>query len=214
MQLFYPLGLPNENIGIHGHHDTTKNQSYIPITGCVLSHILSSLALSSLEKMYYILADSISHINSSKGRNRSVSLAAKSWASRLSCSKSEVFVLQKSLENKGYFLVHRDKNDKGQNNRNIITTTIPDKVFDYLKYESDRFNLSVNNDIEIQGTDYSQSDNLDSIDKTFLSTMGGKRQHLEKINYRFVDLAKQALGHQEKELLPKLKDAASADQTR
>ncbi|GAA5253094.1 hypothetical protein KNCP2_13840 [Candidatus Rickettsia kedanie] len=130
--------------------------------------------------MYYILADSISCINSSKGHNRSISLPAKSWSSRLSCSKSEVFVLQKSLEDKGYFLVHRDKNDKGQNNRNIITTTIPDKVFNDLKYEPERFNLSVNNNIETQGTDYSQSDNLDSIDKTFLPTMEGKRQHLEK----------------------------------
>lgn len=180
MQLFYPLGLPGENIGIHKYLDTTKNQSYIPITGCILSHILTSLELSSLEKMYYILADSISYINSSKGRNRSVSLPAKSWSSRLSCSKSEVFVLQKSLEDKGYFLVHRDKNDKGQNNRNIITTTIPDKVFNDLKYEPDRFNLSINNDMDTQGTDYSQSDNLDSIDKTFLSTIEGKRQHLEK----------------------------------
>lgn len=180
MQLFYPLGLPSENIGINKYHDITKNQSYIPITGCILSHILSSLELSSQEKMYYILADSISYINSSKGRNRSISLPAKSWSSRLSCSKSEVFILQQSLEDKGYFLVHRDKNDKGQNNRNIITTTIPDKVFNDLKYEPDRFNLSINDNIETQGTDYSQSDNLDSIDNTFIPTIEGKRQYLEK----------------------------------
>jgi DNA-binding MarR family transcriptional regulator len=127
--------------------------------------------------MYYILADSISYINSSKGRNRSVSLPAESWASRLSCSKSEVFVLQKSLEDKGYFLVHRDKNDKGQNNRNIITTTIPDKVFNDLKYEPDRFDLcDVNDEVVHQ----SNSKSLDSIDKTFISTIEGKRQHLEK----------------------------------
>jgi hypothetical protein len=180
MQLFYPLARSSENIGIHGHHDTTKNQSYIPITGCILSHILSCPSLSSLEKMYYILADSLVCINSSKGRNRSVSLPAKSWSSRLSCSKSEVFVLQQSLEDKGYFLVHRDKNDKGQNNRNIITTTIPDKVFNDHKYEPDRFDLSVNDNVETQGTDYSQSDNLYSIDKTFIPNLEGKRQHLEK----------------------------------
>lgn len=177
MQLFYPLGLPSENIGIHKYHDITRNQSYIPITGCVLSHILSSKELSSLEKMYYILADSLSCINSSKGRNRSISLPAKSWAKRLSCSKSEVFVLQKSLEDKGYFIIHRDKNDKGQNNRNIITTTIPDKVFNDLKYEPDRFNLG---DIYNTKTHYSSSDKLDSIDKTFIPTLEGKRQHLEK----------------------------------
>ena len=177
MQLFYPLGFPSENRGIHKYLDTTKNQSYIPITGCILSHILSSSQLSSLEKMYYILADSISYINSSKGRNRSISLPAKSWASRLSCSKSEVFVLQQSLEDKGYFLVHRDKNDKGQNNRNIITITIPDKVFNDLKYEPDRFDLCDINDEEAR---QNNSQNLDSIDKTFLPTIEGKRQHLEK----------------------------------
>ena len=180
MQLFYPLGFPSENRGIHKYLDTAKNQSYIPITGCVLSHILTSLKLSSLEKMYYILADSISYINSSKGRNRSVSLPAKSWASRLSCSKAEVFVLQKSLEDKGYFLVHRDKNDKGQNNLNIITTTIPDKVFNDLKYEPDRFDLIVDGDIDDKTTNHSQSYNLDSIDKTFITTTEGKRQYLEK----------------------------------
>jgi DNA-binding MarR family transcriptional regulator len=130
--------------------------------------------------MYYILADSISYINSSKGRNRSVSLPAKSWASRLSCSKSEVFVLQQSLEDKGYFLVHRDKNDKGQNNRNIITTTIPDKVFNDHKYEPDRFNLNYDGDIDDKTTNHSKSFNLDSIDQTFIPTLEGKRQHLEK----------------------------------
>ncbi len=182
MQLFYPLGLTSDNIGIHGFHDTTKNQSqsYIPITGCVLSHILSSLELSSLEKMYYILADSISYINSSKGRNRSVSLPAKSWAERLACSKSEVFILQKSLEDKGYFLIYRDKNDKGQNNRNTITNTIPHDVFNDLKYEPDRFNLGVDGRIDNKVIDHSQSNDLDSIDKTFIPTLKGKRQHLAK----------------------------------
>ncbi|WP_040614936.1 DnaA N-terminal domain-containing protein [Rickettsia endosymbiont of Ixodes scapularis] len=182
MQLFYPLGLPSDNIGIRKHHDATKNpsQSYIPITGCVLSHILSSKELSSLEKMYYILTDSLSCINSSKGRNRSVSLPAKGWAERLACSKSEVFVLQKSLEDKGYFIIHRDKNDKGQNNRNIITTTIPTQVFNDLKYEPDRFNLRFDDDIDDQVINNSQSYSLDSIDKTFIPTLEGKRQHLDK----------------------------------
>ncbi|AFC70448.1 chromosomal replication initiator DnaA (plasmid) [Rickettsia amblyommatis] len=177
MQLFYPLGNPSKNIGIHKYLDTTKNHSYIPITGCILSHILSSKELSSLEKMYYILADSLSCINFNKGRNRSISLPAKSWAERLSCSKSEVFVLQKSLEDKGYFLIHRDKNDKGQNNRNIITTTIPDKVFNDLKYEPDRFNLC---DINDATTHQNNSNSLDYIDKAFIPTLEGKRQHLEK----------------------------------
>jgi len=189
MQLFCPLARSSENIGIHKYHDTTKNQSYIPITGCVLSHILSCAELTSLEKMYYILADSLSCINLSKGCNRSISLPAKSWSSRLSCSKAEVFVLQKSLEDKGYFLVHRDKNDKGQNNRNIITTTIPDKVFNDLKYEPDKFNLY---DINDEASHQNNSKSLDSIDKTFLSTMEGKRQHLEKtkmfirVSYQFL----------------------------
>ena len=194
MQLFYPLGLPSDNIGIDGFHDTIKNQSqsYITITGCVLSHILSNNKLSSLEKMYYLLADSLSYINSSKGRNRSVSLPATNWAARLSYSKSEIFILQKSLEDKGYFIIYRDKNDKGQNNRNTITTTIPDHVFNDLKYEPDRFNLSFDGDIEDKANDYSKSGNLDSRDKTFIPTLEGKRQHLEKtkmfirVPYRFL----------------------------
>ncbi len=177
MQLFYPLAKSIENIGIHKYLDTTKSQSYIPITGCILSHILSSKELSSLEKIYYILADSLSCINFNKGRNRSISLPAKSWAERLSCSKSEVFVLQKSLEDKGYFLIHRDKNDIGQNNRNIITTTIPDKVFKDLKYEPDRFDLC---DVNDAITHQNNSNSLDSTDKTFIPTLEGKRQHLEK----------------------------------
>ncbi|KDO02195.1 hypothetical protein REISMN_08335 (plasmid) [Rickettsia tamurae subsp. buchneri] len=180
MQLFYPLGHPSEDIGIHKYLNTTKNQSYIPITGCILSHILSSKELSSQEKMYYILADSLSCINSSKGLNRSISLPAKSWAERLFCSKSEIFVLQKSLEDKGYFLIYRDKNDKGQNNRNTITTTIPTQVFNDLKYEPDRFDLGIADDIDDKVIDNSQSDNIDSIDKTFIPTLEGKRQHLEK----------------------------------
>lgn len=111
--------------------------------------------------MYYILADSLSCINSSKGHNRSVSLPAESWAKRLAYSKSEVFVLQKSLEDKGYFLIYREKNEKGQNNRNTITTTIPDYVFNDLKYEPDRFNLRFVDDIETKVTNHSQSDDLD-----------------------------------------------------
>ncbi|AFC71700.1 DnaA N-terminal domain-containing protein [Rickettsia australis] len=168
---------------ISNTHDTKSflyiygRQSYIPITGCILSRILSCSELSSLEKIYYILADSLSCINSSKGRNRSVSLPAKSWAKRLSCSKSEVFILQHSLEDKGYFLIQRDKNDKGQNNRNIITTTIPDKVFNDLKFEPDRFDLC---DINDEATHQNNSKSLEHIDKIFIPTIEGKRQHLEK----------------------------------
>lgn len=81
MQLIYSLGISSENIGIFKYHDTTKNQlrSYIPITECILSYMLFCSELSSLEKIYYLLPDSLSCINSSKGRNRSNSLPAKSW---------------------------------------------------------------------------------------------------------------------------------------
>lgn len=170
MQLFYPLHSTSGNVGVHRYHQQDYNKSYIPITGCVLSHILSSKELSSLEKIYYILADSLACINFNKGRNRSISLPAKSWAERLSCSKSEVFMLQKSLEDKGYFIIYRDKNDQGQNKRNTITTTIPDKVFNNLKYEPDRFNLG-----DIDNTKIHHSK-----DRIYLPTLEDKRQHLEK----------------------------------
>ena len=120
----------------------TKLKTYISITSCVLEHILTTIELNSHEKLYYLLADSLACIN---GKNttqqRSVALSSSSWAKKLGCSKSEIFTMQKSLEEKGYFVITRDKNKLGKNQRNIIIPTLPDRVFTSLAETPDRFSL-------------------------------------------------------------------------
>ncbi|HJD59408.1 MAG TPA: hypothetical protein LFW20_01845 [Rickettsia endosymbiont of Omalisus fontisbellaquei] len=105
-----------------------SKKSYIPINGYLFEHILNSSELSSLEKLYYLIAISLSHINDSKGKPRAVGLSAKSWAKRLNCSKSTIFPLQKNLVDKGLFLVSKEKNQKGQNSKNLITPILPEQL--------------------------------------------------------------------------------------
>lgn len=120
-----PISLPLINL--------TETKSYIPIAGCVLEHILTTTALTNHEKLYYLLADALSHIN---GKNitqgRVVSLASEDWATRLGCSRSLVFSMQKSLAKKGYFIINKDWNKIGFNKRNLITPTLPPEVFNHL----------------------------------------------------------------------------------
>jgi len=116
----------------------TENKSYIPMSGCVLDHILLHHNLSHLEKLFYIAADSLSLINANSGKQRSVALPSHKWATQLGCSRSQVFKLQQSLSEKGYFIIIKDKNKSGQNKRNLIIPTLPCKVFDLLVKMPDR----------------------------------------------------------------------------
>jgi len=109
-----------------------NNKSYIPMSGFVLSHILLHPDLSHLEKLFYISADSLSLINANTGKQRSVALPSYKWAAQLGCSRSQVFKLQQSLSEKGYFIIIKDKNKSGQNKRNLIIPTLPCKAFDIL----------------------------------------------------------------------------------
>jgi len=111
---------------------TTENKSYLPISGCVLSHILLHPDLSHLEKLFYISADSLSLINANSSKQRSVTLPSYKWAAQLGCSRSQIFKLQQSLSDKGYFIIIKDKNKSGQNKRNLIIPTLPCKAFDIL----------------------------------------------------------------------------------
>lgn len=99
---------------------------------CVFDHIITSADLSHLEKLYYLLADCLSIINYRYGKGRGAALPYVGWAKKLSCSRSKIFELQRSLEEKGYFTILRDKNDAGQNNRNIIIPSLPKDIFDHL----------------------------------------------------------------------------------
>ena len=48
----------------------TETKSYTPITGCVLEHILTTTNLTSCEKLYYLLADSLALISKNNGDSR------------------------------------------------------------------------------------------------------------------------------------------------
>lgn len=113
-------------------------KSYIPIAGCLVEHIIYSSDLYPLEKLNYLLADALSLISHNNGKKRTIALAGNQWAKKLNCSKSTVFSSQKSLVEKGYFNIIKDKNEKGQNERNIIIPTIPDNIFEILKHSDNR----------------------------------------------------------------------------
>ncbi len=124
-----------------------KTKSYVSITGCVLEHILHCPILTNNEKLFYLIADSLSLINSKNAtKKRYVALPATKWAEKINCSKNEIFTMQKSLEAKGYFIVVRDKNEFGKNQRNIITPSLPNTVFHYLSKSPNRLNHEVRDD--------------------------------------------------------------------
>ena len=119
-------------------HSIIKNKQYIVIPNCLLEHLITNdestgtSTLSPLEKLYFLLACSLSIINYNNNNGYATDITAKSWASILGCSKSQVFYMQSRLEKLGYFIILRDKNEQGQNNRNIITPTLPDNIFKLL----------------------------------------------------------------------------------
>lgn len=110
----------------------TETKSYTPITGCVLEHVLTTTNLTNCEKLFYLTADSLSLISKSQGSNRSCALPSEDWADRLGCSRSLVFTMQRSLVKKGYFIINKDFDEIGRNNRNLITPTLPTSVFNHL----------------------------------------------------------------------------------
>jgi DNA-binding MarR family transcriptional regulator len=123
------------------HTLVTENKPYTPITTCVLQHILTTTHLCDFEKLFYTIADSLSLINYSKGKKRSITLSAKQWAEKLDCSVAEIFAMQQSLEQKGYFEIYRSKSKDGKNKKNTITPTLPDSVFNSLANTPNRFNI-------------------------------------------------------------------------
>jgi hypothetical protein len=110
----------------------TETKSYTPITGCVLEHVLTTTNLTSCEKLYYLLAESLSLISKNKGKSRSCALPSEDWAEYLGCSRSLVFAMQQSLVQKGYFIINKDFDAIGRNKRNLITPTLPNSVFNNL----------------------------------------------------------------------------------
>ena len=127
------------NLSLTTFQSLTETKSYIPITGCLLEHIITTTNLTNYEKLYYLLADSLALISKNKGYSRYCALPSEDWADRLGCSRSLVFTMQRSLVKKGYFIINKDFDEIGRNNRNLITPTLPAPVFNHLNEQfSDR----------------------------------------------------------------------------
>lgn len=160
---------------------TIKELAYIPYSGCVLDHILCNTQLSNLEKLKYILADSLSLIRKNKGKERNITLSAKQWAKKLDCSVAEIFSMQQSLEEKGYFEISRGRNKSGKNMKNVITPILPDSVFMLLANTPNKSNI-----------DTSSASHLTS--PTYIPNLEGKRAYLDrtkmfiKLNYDLLSL--------------------------
>jgi|GEM_PF-5237443 len=116
----------------------TEKKAYTPIASCVCEHIITTSTLTASQKLYYILADCLALVNLNLGGKREVKLSSNKWAKRLGCSKSTILNLQEYLEEKGYFDVQRGKNEFKQDNRNIITPTMPDDIFNTLEAAENR----------------------------------------------------------------------------
>ncbi|WP_250312132.1 hypothetical protein [Rickettsia endosymbiont of Oedothorax gibbosus] len=161
--------------------ELNTNKSYTPIATCVLEHILTNTNLCDLEKLFYIIADSLSLINHNKGKKRSITLSARQWVEKLDCSVAEIFSMQQSLEQKGYFEIYRSKNKDGKNKKNTITPTLPDSVFNSLANTPNRFNIGT------YSTDTSLYSNFTST--AYLPNLENKRTYLDrtkmfiKLNY-------------------------------
>lgn len=121
-----------ENYRFTEFNSIHQTKSYVPIIGHLLEHIITCDNLSSLEKLYYIKAESLASINAASGKQRAVALSSNKWAAKLGCSKSKIFAMQKKLVGQGYFVIARDKNKYSQDKRNLITPTVPDSTFEHL----------------------------------------------------------------------------------
>ena len=101
--------------------------------------IITADNLTYMERLYYFLADLYSSLNESLNGVRETEKSGLEWAKLLDCSEEWVFKMQKSLENKGYFSIIREKDEDNQNEKNIIIPTLPDNVFDELAKTPNRF---------------------------------------------------------------------------
>ena len=114
------------------------NKPYTAVTTCVIDHIIFAKTLTATEKLFYLLSDILSQIKQNTEGYRKISLSSKQWVNLLFCSKNHILTMQKKLENKGYFNIVRDQNNKNQNQRNIIIPTLPDNVFNELSSSGEK----------------------------------------------------------------------------
>ena len=122
----------NKKKNLFSFFNLVTSKSYIPVSNCIFEHILTNVSLSPLEKLYYFFVDSLATINANSGKKRAAALPSERWATKLRCSRAQIFLMQKSLEKKGYFVIIKTKNSCGQNKRNMIIPAIPDPIFEEL----------------------------------------------------------------------------------
>ena len=134
----------------HNHYHTTSASSsismvlindrktYIPVTTCVINNTMSICNLTDSEKLFYLLANLYAKLNKSINSERSTEKSAKEWGQLLNRSEQHVFQMQKNLEQLGYFHIIRETDEDNQNEKNIITPTLPKNVFNELMKEPNR----------------------------------------------------------------------------
>jgi len=112
--------------------DQFNNSPYIEMAECVFQHICTTTNLTTMEKIYYLLLDCEAIVNLKLCGNRTTASTAKTWAVKLGCSKPQIFAMQKSLERKEYLDIKRSSNLYNQNNRNLLSTSLPKNIFKNL----------------------------------------------------------------------------------
>jgi hypothetical protein len=116
-----------------------ETRGYSAIASCVIEHVVTNSELKESERLYYVLADLYANYNRAKDGQRSCTMPGSIWEQRLNLSEEYVFVLQKSLEAKGYFDIKRGLCDN-QNEINVITPTLPAAVIEKLQLGANRNN--------------------------------------------------------------------------
>lgn len=164
---------------------------YLPLSGCVFEHILLTPLLTHKDKLFYLIADSLSLINAKNTtKQRSIALSSATWAEKLNCSKNEIFSIQKNLEKNGYFVIIRDKNKYGKNKRNVIIPTIPDLVFNQLSKEPELYKNTNSN--LLSSAFLSALSSLSPDSPYYVNSMASKRSYLDstklfiKLNYQLL----------------------------
>ena len=131
-------------VGRSSNFLSARTESYLALAGCVLTHIIDNRTLTYAEKALWLLADGLASINAKQdsGNARNIRISATSLGKKLNIAPSRILKTQKNLELKGYFYISRSKSTKNQRNKNIITPTLPDSIFNELCLASDRNNLN------------------------------------------------------------------------
>lgn len=121
---------------------SANTENYLALAGCVLTHIIETRTLTYAEKALWLVADGLALINVKKnpGNARNIKISAASLGKKLNIEPSSILKLQKNLELKGYFYISRST--KNQRNKNIITPTLPENIFNELCLVPNRDNLN------------------------------------------------------------------------